>query len=47
MGPKLVSGIKGGTGSEGVWKQAAEEDIETEERWSDGSVEKTAKVGGL
>jgi hypothetical protein len=37
---KLVSSIKEQT--EGVWKQGAEENIWTEERWSDGILEKTA-----
>jgi hypothetical protein len=30
MGVKLVSDIKGGTQTEGVWEQGAEEDIWTE-----------------
>jgi hypothetical protein len=38
MGVKL----KGGTMTEGVWEQGVEEDIWTEEGWSDGRVEKTA-----
>jgi hypothetical protein len=37
----LVSDIKGGTWTEGVWEQGAEEDIWTEEGGSDGRVEKT------
>jgi hypothetical protein len=38
----LVSDIKGGTQTEGVWGQGAEEDIQTDEGWGDGRVEKTA-----
>jgi hypothetical protein len=38
----LVSDIKGGTLTEGVWEQGAEEDIWTEEGWSDGRMEETA-----
>jgi hypothetical protein len=38
----LVSDIKGGTQTEGVWEQGAEEDIWTEEGWDDGRMEKTA-----
>jgi hypothetical protein len=38
----LVSDIKGGTYTEGVWEQGAEEDIWTEEGWGDGRVEKTS-----
>jgi hypothetical protein len=38
----LVSDIKGGTWTEGVWEQGAEENISTEDRWSDESLEKTA-----
>jgi hypothetical protein len=37
----LVSDIKGGTQTEGVWEQGAEEDIWTEEGWGDGRMEKT------
>jgi hypothetical protein len=33
---------KGGTQTEGVWEQDAEEDIWTEEGWGNGSVKKTA-----
>jgi hypothetical protein len=32
----LVSDIKGGIETEGVWEQVAEEDIWTEEGWGDG-----------
>jgi hypothetical protein len=39
----LVSDIKGGTHTEGVWEQGAEENIWTEERWSDGTLEETAQ----
>jgi hypothetical protein len=38
----LVSNIKGEIETEGVWEQGAEENIWTEERWSDGRLEKTA-----
>jgi hypothetical protein len=38
----LVSDIKGGTQTEGVWEQGAEENIWTGERWSDSRSEKTA-----
>jgi hypothetical protein len=38
----LVSDIKGGTQTEGVWEQGAEEDIWTEKGWGDGRMEKTA-----
>jgi hypothetical protein len=38
----MVSDIKGGTYTEGVWEQGAEENIWTKEGWSDGRVEKTA-----
>jgi hypothetical protein len=38
----LISDIKGGAQTEGVWEQGAEEDIWTEEGWGDGRVEKTA-----
>jgi hypothetical protein len=38
----LVSDIKGGTQTEGVWEQGAEEDIWTEEGWSDWRMEKIA-----
>jgi hypothetical protein len=38
----LVSNIKGATKTEGVWEQGSEENIWTEEGWSDGRVEKTA-----
>jgi hypothetical protein len=31
----LVSNIEGGTYTEGVWEQGAEENISTEEKWSD------------
>jgi hypothetical protein len=37
----LVSNVKGGTLTEGVWEQGAEENILSEERWSDGRLEKT------
>jgi hypothetical protein len=37
----LVADIKGGTQTEGVWEQSAEENIWTEERWSDRRLEKT------
>jgi hypothetical protein len=37
-----VPDITGGTQTEGVWEQGAEENICTEERWSDGRLEKTA-----
>jgi hypothetical protein len=40
--PHLVSDIKGGTQTEGVWEQGAEEDIWTEEGWGDGRMEKIA-----
>jgi hypothetical protein len=39
---KLVSNIKGGTQTDGVWKQVAEDNIWTEERRSDGRLEETA-----
>jgi hypothetical protein len=38
----LVSDIKEGTYTEGVWEQGAEEDIGTEEGWGDGRMEKIA-----
>jgi hypothetical protein len=38
----LVSDIKGGTRTEGVWEQGAEENISSEERWRGGRLEKTA-----
>jgi hypothetical protein len=38
----LVSKIKEGTQTEGVWEQGDEESIWSEERWSDGRLEKTA-----
>jgi hypothetical protein len=38
----LVSDIKGGTQTEVVWEQGAEEDIWTNEGWGDGRVKKTA-----
>jgi hypothetical protein len=38
----LVSDIKGGTQTEGVWEQGAEETIWSEEGWSDRRLEKTA-----
>jgi hypothetical protein len=38
----LVSDIKGGTQTEGVWEQGAEEDILTEKRWDDRGMKKTA-----
>jgi hypothetical protein len=38
----LTSDITGVTQTEGVWEQGAEENIWTEERWSDRSLEKTA-----
>jgi hypothetical protein len=38
----LVTDIKGGTFTEGVWEQGAEENIWTEERRSDRRLEKTA-----
>jgi hypothetical protein len=41
----LVSDIKGGTQTEGVWEQGVEENIWTEERWSDGRLEKTTHWG--
>jgi hypothetical protein len=37
----LVSDIKGGTETEGVCEQGAEENIWTEQVWSDRRVEKT------
>jgi hypothetical protein len=36
----VVSNIKGGTQTEGVWGQDAEENIWTEEKWSGGRMEK-------
>jgi hypothetical protein len=33
MGAKLVSNIKGGIQTKGVWEQGTEENIWTEERW--------------
>jgi hypothetical protein len=36
---KFVSDIKGRTQKEGVWEQGAEEDILTEEGWSDKRME--------
>jgi hypothetical protein len=41
----FVSNIKGETQTEGVWEQGAEENIWTEETWSDGRLEETAKRG--
>jgi hypothetical protein len=38
----LVSNIKGGTQTEGVWEQGAGENIWNEERESDGRLEGTA-----
>jgi hypothetical protein len=38
----LVSDIKGGTETEGVWEQGADENIWTEEVWTDERLEKTA-----
>jgi hypothetical protein len=38
----MVFDIKGGTQSEGVSEQGAEENIWSKERWSDGTLEKTA-----
>jgi hypothetical protein len=38
----LVSDIKGAKYTEGVWEQGAEENIWSEEKWSDGRLEKTA-----
>jgi hypothetical protein len=38
----LVSEIKGGTQTEGVWQQGAEEDIWTKEGWGGRREEKTA-----
>jgi hypothetical protein len=38
----IVSDIKGGTFTEIFWEQGAEENIWTQEGWSDGRVEKTA-----
>jgi hypothetical protein len=38
----LISDIKGGTWTEVVWEQGAEEDIWTEEGLSGGRVEKIA-----
>jgi hypothetical protein len=38
----LVWDIKGGTETEDIWEQGAEENIRTEEGWSYGKVEKTA-----
>jgi hypothetical protein len=38
----LISDIKGGTQTQGVWEQGAEEDIWTTEEWGDGRIEKTA-----
>jgi hypothetical protein len=38
----LASNIKGGTQTEGVWEQGIEENIWTEDRWSDKRLEKTA-----
>jgi hypothetical protein len=37
----LVSDSKGGTYTEGVWEQGAEENIWTERRWSDRRMERT------
>jgi hypothetical protein len=37
-----VSDIKGGTQTEGVWEQGAEENIWTEEGWSDRRLKRTA-----
>jgi hypothetical protein len=39
----MISDIKGGTWTEGVWEQGAEENIWTKGRWSDKTLEKTAK----
>jgi hypothetical protein len=38
----LVSNIKGGTETEGVWEQGAEENIWTEKGRCDGRLEETA-----
>jgi hypothetical protein len=38
----MVSDIKGGTWTEGIWEQDAKENIWTKEGWTDGSVKKTA-----
>jgi hypothetical protein len=38
----LASDIKGGTKTQSVWEQGAEEDIWTEEGWRDGRMEKIA-----
>jgi hypothetical protein len=37
----LVSDIKGEAETEGVWEQDTEENILTEDRWSDRRLEKT------
>jgi hypothetical protein len=42
MEGNLVSNIEGGTQTERVWEQGAEENIWTEEGWSDGRLEETA-----
>jgi hypothetical protein len=34
--------VKGGTQTEGVWEQGAEEDSLTDEGWGDGNVKETA-----
>jgi hypothetical protein len=39
----LVSDIVGGTWTEDVWKQNAEENMWTEERWSDRRLDKSAQ----
>jgi hypothetical protein len=38
----LISDIKGGTQTEGVWEHSAEEDIWTEEGWGNARMEKFA-----
>jgi hypothetical protein len=38
----LVSDITGRTQTEGTWKQGAEQNMWTEEEWSDRSTEETA-----
>jgi hypothetical protein len=42
MSANVVSNIKGGTQTEGVWEQGAEENTWSEEVWSDGRLEETA-----
>jgi hypothetical protein len=39
---ELSDAVKKKEKTEGVWEQGAEENIWTEERWSDGRLEKTA-----